>query len=78
MYSLNLLKDRNEEGMRQIFDLLLYQNMSNYPEDRKKLFALDPFDQRCYSHLLEALANSDIDINKIKAKVKNSKIFRLW
>lgn len=50
---------------------MLYPKMPEYPEDKKKLMALDPFDQRCYVELLEALANSDIDVNKIKTKVTN-------
>lgn len=47
--------------MRQIYDLILYQKMQSFSEDRKKRLAESPFSQRCYPELLESLANPDID-----------------
>ena len=62
VYSLKLLEDGNREGMRQIFDLLLFTKTTKCSQERKARLAESPFNQRCYAELLEALANSDIDV----------------
>ena len=60
--------------MRQIYDLLLFSKMQSYPQEKKARLVEGPFRQRCYPELLYALANSDIDIEKIKAEVLFKKI----
>ena len=50
--------------------MVLFHKMANYPEQKKKQLIECSFIQAEYFDVLVALANPDIDIEKIKAKVK--------
>ncbi len=50
--------------------MLLFTHSKDYPQHKKELLLQSCFRQRCYPELLLALANSDIDITKIKTPVR--------
>ena len=55
--------------MEQLSDTTLFTVAQDYPPEKKARLLRDPFRQRCYLEALVCLANSDIDVTRIKAKV---------
>lgn len=46
------------------------EKLKDYPSQKKQLGAKAATLQRCYMETIEAMANCDINISKIKTKVK--------
>ena len=63
--------------MNQIWDSVLFNVAKDYPAEKRKVFMVGSFQQRCYLDLIYSLANSDIDIKAIKTKVSDL-LYRGW
>ena len=61
------LKDK--EKVKTLFTNALYSKMESYPEEKKQKLEDSFFEERCYVDFFYAIHNSDIEIDKIKAKV---------
>ena len=74
-FMIKILETKNAVKMNEVYNLLIFSHIKNYPKEKKDKILQGSFQQRCYVDLLVALANSDIDASKIKADV-NLSIFR--
>ena len=64
-----MIEENDHSEMRNYFETYLYGKMEQYPSQKKAKLEEAPFLQKCHLDLFDSVANSDIDINKIKAKV---------
>ena len=65
-----VFESNNWQALLQSYNKLFFSRAKDYPEERKEAVVKAAIKERCYLHVSEAIANSDIDIEKIKAEVQ--------
>jgi hypothetical protein len=65
----SVLETGNKEALKQIFQSVLLTHAKEFPIEKYEPMMDGSLKQRCYINVIHALANSDIKINDIKAKV---------
>jgi|LakMenEpi03Aug12_release.lakeMendotaPanAssembly.Ray.scaffolds.fasta_scaffold4764864_1 hypothetical protein len=65
----SIVETKNREAMNQIFKTVLLTHTKDYPLELCQQMVNGSLNQKCYIDVMYSIANPDIDINKIKAKV---------
>jgi pimeloyl-ACP methyl ester carboxylesterase len=74
-FTSDLMGKEDAAALTQLYDNLLFKFIKDFPQEKKDIVVRGAFKQRCYLELMETMANSDIDVSKIKAEVL-LKLFR--
>ena len=56
--------------MMAIYNAMFFVKIKDFPNEKKEALAKVAIEQRCFLQVAEAVANADIDKEKIKAEVK--------
>ena len=69
-FMIKVLETKNAAKMSEVYELLIFSHIKDMTKELKEKILKGSFEQRCYVDLLISLANSDIDVSKIKADVQ--------
>ncbi len=66
----SILQTSNREAFVQVFQSILLTHAKDYSVEKCQPMIDGSMKQKCYTEVIHALANCDINIGLIKAKVK--------
>lgn len=67
----SIIETSNRVAVTQVFQSILLTHTKDYPLEKCADMITGSLKQRCYLDVMHALANSDININAITAKVSH-------